>query len=209
MIPRVTSSLALLLFSVTANALTQQELNSLTVAVKEMCLVPDRSGDYLKVEGDAKAGLPVVVKIVKAELSGKLTYENWKGIPIALDKYKTDPRACANEMLRILVPAFGSQERTPKACRDKSHGIEQYSRTFDVDRWSNWMGGGFSEDPWCNDVIASLRGEHPEGQFEVLAKSQQSESKCPPFNCPQYRYYCKVRVKADPIYIEKISSACK
>lgn len=209
MFSKITSALALLFFSVAAHALTQQELNSLTAAVKEMCLVPDRSGDYLKVEGDAKAGLPVVVKVVKAELSGKLTYENWKGIPIALDKYKTDPRACANEMLRILVPAFGSQERPPRACRDKSHGVERYARTFDVDRWSNWMGGGYSQDPWCNDVIASLRGEHAEGQFEVLGKSEQSESKCAPFNCPQYRYYCKVRVNADPIYIEKISSACK
>ena len=140
MFSRIISGLALLFFSVAANALTPQELNSLTAAVKEMCLVPDRSGDYLKVEGDAKAGLPVVVKVVKAELSGKLTYESWKGIPIALDKYKTDPRACANEMLKILVPAFGSKE-TPKACRDKSHGVERYARTFDVDRWSNWMVG--------------------------------------------------------------------
>ncbi len=96
----------------------------------------------------------------------------------------------------------------PRACRDRSHGIERYARTFEVGRWSNWMGGGYSQASWCNDVISSLRGEHPEGQFEVVASSEQSESRCPPFNCPQYKYYCRVRVNTDPIYVERISSAC-
>ncbi len=97
----------------------------------------------------------------------------------------------------------------PRACRDKSHGVESYARTFVVEQKSSWMGGGFSQDPWCNQVIGELRGQHPEGVFEVLAKSEESQSKCAPFNCPQYQYYCKVQVKTDPVYIEKLSSACK
>ena len=98
---------------------------------------------------------------------------------------------------------------TPAPCRDKSHGVERYARTFDVDRTSPWMGGGFSQDPWCNQVVGELRGQNPEGAFEVMGKSEDKKNTCAPFNCPQYQYYCKVRVKADPIYVEKLSSACK
>ena len=97
----------------------------------------------------------------------------------------------------------------PKPCRDKSHGIERYARTFDVERTSQWMGGGYSQDPWCNDVISELRGQNPEGTFEVLGKSENTKNTCSPFNCPQYQYFCKVRVNTDPIYVEKLSSACK
>jgi len=96
----------------------------------------------------------------------------------------------------------------PQPCRDKSHGVERYARTFEVARYSNWMGGGYSQDPWCNDVISSLRGENPDGVFEVLQKSESQRNTCAPFNCPQYKYYCKVQVKADPIYVERLSSAC-
>lgn len=94
------------------------------------------------------------------------------------------------------------------ACRHPSHGIERYARTFNVDRNSSWMGGGYDQGKWCNDVIASLRGEHPQGSFEIVGHSERSENKCPPFNCPQYMYFCTVKVSTDPIYVEKVSSAC-
>jgi len=98
---------------------------------------------------------------------------------------------------------------TPKACRDRSHGVERYQRTFESDGRSNWMGGGFNQDAWCSQLTAQLRTANPEGQFEVVAKSEDSKSTCSPFNCPQYQYYCKVRVSTDPLYVEKLDSACK
>jgi hypothetical protein len=98
---------------------------------------------------------------------------------------------------------------TPRACRDKSHGVERYAKTFVHEEKSNWMGGGYSQDPWCNDVIGRLRGENPEAEFKVLAKSEDKKDTCSPFNCPQYQYYCKVQVDTDPVYIEKLDSACK
>lgn len=97
----------------------------------------------------------------------------------------------------------------PRACRDKSHGVERYTKTFEHEETSHWMGGGYSQDPWCNDVIGRLRGENPEGQFKVLAKSEDKKDTCPPLNCPQYQYYCKVQVETDPIYFERLDSACK
>jgi hypothetical protein len=92
-----------------ASALTTLELKALQGSVHEMCLLPDRSGDYLKVEGEAKAGLPVAVKVIKGDISGKISYDTWKGIPITLDKYKTDPRQCALEMMKLLLPSFKSE----------------------------------------------------------------------------------------------------
>lgn len=97
----------------------------------------------------------------------------------------------------------------PKACRDKTHGVERYVRIFEVERTSPWMGGGFSQEPWCSQVIGELRGQHPESEFDVLVMSEDSRSACAPLNCPQYRYHCRVRVKAEPVYVEKLSSVCR
>lgn len=96
-----------------------------------------------------------------------------------------------------------------RPCRDKSHGVERYARTFVADKTSNWMGGGYSQDPWCNDVVNELKAQHPEGDFSVLEKSEAHKDTCPPFNCVQYQYYCKIEAKVEPIYVEKLSSACE
>ena len=69
------------------------------------------------------------------------------------------------------------------------------SRTFSVTRESGWRGGGYNPGAWCNDLVSILRGEHPQGQFQVTASSERSESPwCAPFNCPQYNYSCTVQV---------------
>jgi hypothetical protein len=94
-------------------------------------------------------------------------------------------------------------------CRDESHGVESYGKDFVVDRVSPWMGGGFSQDPWCAQVTTTLMGEYPGGLFEVVGKSESKKNTCAPFNCPQYQYFCKVRVRADPVYALQASPACK
>lgn len=113
----------------------------------------------------------------------------------------------------FVIPSFLGATPAPAAqpapCRDKSHGVERYQREFDVAEKSHWMGGGYSQDPWCTDLIGKLRGQHPEARFAVLEKSEESKSTCLPLNCPQYQYYCKVRVSTDPLYFEKQTSACK
>ena len=97
----------------------------------------------------------------------------------------------------------------PHACRDKSHGVERYDRVFNVNKDSPWMGGGFDPTKWCDQAIAQLLRESPDAAFEVIGKSEDSHTTCAPFNCPQYQYHCAIKVQADPIYFEKISSACK
>lgn len=98
---------------------------------------------------------------------------------------------------------------TPKPCRDKSHGVERYQRTFPASRDSNWMGGGFNQGAWCNQVIAELSRANPDGAFRIMAQSEDSHTTCAPLNCPQYQYHCTVEVSADPLYAEKLSSACR
>jgi hypothetical protein len=93
-----------------ALALDANELKVLRDSVREMCVAPDRMGNYLRTEGEAKVGAPVLVKIIGAEISGKIAYEKWEGISIAADKYKTDPRQCAIEILKILQPAMTSSK---------------------------------------------------------------------------------------------------
>jgi hypothetical protein len=101
-------AIAALCCSSVALALDASELASLKDTIREMCLHPDRTGDYLKTEGEVKVGSEVLFKIIKGDLSGKLAYEKWRGISITADKYKTDPRQCAIEILKILQPAFHS-----------------------------------------------------------------------------------------------------
>jgi hypothetical protein len=93
-------------------ALSAEELKLLREAVNDMCLFPDRAGDYVRVEGEAKVGTAVPIKIVKGDISGKIDYGTWKGIPITLDKYRKDPRECAIEMTKILLPAFSSSAQS-------------------------------------------------------------------------------------------------
>jgi hypothetical protein len=98
---------------------------------------------------------------------------------------------------------------SPRACRDKSHGVESYGRVFNVVKDSPWMGGGYDPGRWCNQAIAELSRENPDAAFEVVGSSEDSHTTCSPFNCPQYQYHCTVKVQADPKYKEKVSSACK
>lgn len=89
-----------------AQGISAEQLKAMKDAIREMCILPDRAGDQLRVEGEARAGVPIPVKIVKADISGKISYDTWQGIPITLDKYKTDPRQCSLEMLKLLLPNF-------------------------------------------------------------------------------------------------------
>lgn len=97
-----------------------------------------------------------------------------------------------------------------RACRIPSNGVENFKTDINVQRESGWRGGGYDSGRWCQDVILTLRGEHPaEGSlFDVVRSSERSESKCKPFNCPQYNYTCTVRVRTDPVYNLKVSPDC-
>lgn len=97
----------------------------------------------------------------------------------------------------------------PKPCRDKTHGVERYGRVYETTKDSPWMGGGFDPDKWCAQALDGLRAEHPDGAFKVLGKSENTKNTCPPFNCPQYRYACKIEASVDPLYVEKLSGACR
>ena len=112
-----------------ANALTNDQLKSLQSSIREMCVQPDRIGDVLKVEGNANVGADLIFKIGSANLEGKMSYEKWNGISVEVDKYKTDPRQCAIEMLKILLPAFSEntikQENFLAGCVESSFSALQ------------------------------------------------------------------------------------
>lgn len=74
-----------------------------------------------------------------------------------------------------------------------------FGRELDVSRDSGWRGGGYDPTRWCNDMISTLRGDYPQGVFNVVSKSEDTKNTCSPFNCPQYIYKCTVHIKADPI----------
>jgi hypothetical protein len=161
-------------------------------AVHEMCVQPDRKGQYLKIEGDFNGG--ALLKITGVNGAGKITKEQWDGISQTL-KSSVDPRACAITLVGMLIPAL----TTARDCTGRP--IIGFGRQLDVVKQSPEMGGGHSKQEWCINAINTLRGEQPNAEFSVIGMSETSQNHCYPFNfnCPQYTYTCNIRIKADPI----------
>lgn len=82
--------------------LSSEQLKEVTPTILQLCLHPDRKGDYLSVKG--RTGANVIFKIVGIEAEGEITHQKWNGISIALDKYGDSPRQCAVEILKLLAP---------------------------------------------------------------------------------------------------------
>jgi hypothetical protein len=85
-----------------AGAVEPKDLFALQTTVHEMCVQPDRKGDYLKVDGDLSAG--ATLRVVGVQATGRITKETWEGISQRLDQYKTDPRECAVSIVGLLAP---------------------------------------------------------------------------------------------------------
>lgn len=172
-----------------AFALNGDDLVKLQAAVHEMCVQPDRKGDYLKVEGNLEVG--AILKITGVNGAGAVTKEQWDGISATL-KSSVDPRVCAITLVGMLIPAM-----TPHDCTERT--ILQYGRELDVVRTSPEMGGGHNQSEWCTTAINMLRGEQPTAQFSVTGSSESQRNHCSPLNCPQYTYQCNIHIRADPI----------
>lgn len=95
------------------------------------------------------------------------------------------------------------------SCRHPTHGVEHYQRTFAETKTSGEMGGGHTQDEWCNSAIGTLSGQYPGGNFTVTGKSESSRNHCWPSNCPQYTYVCTIKVEADPVYRVAVGPECR
>jgi hypothetical protein len=138
---------------------------------------------------------------------GALNYQD-EGKRVEADK---NIIGCISQNLPVLLTAAGARlavPAAPKVCRIRGNGVDRYTREFDISRPSAEMSGGHNQSEWCNNLIASLRGEHPDGEFTPTSSSESSRSGCAPFNCPLYTYQCTVHVKTDPVYKEAASSTC-
>jgi hypothetical protein len=138
---------------------------------------------------------------------GVLNYQD-EGKRVEADK---NIIGCISQNLPVLLAAAGARlavPAPPKVCRIRENGVEHYSREFDVSRPSPEMSGGHNQREWCNTLIGTLRGEHPDGELTPVGSSESSRSGCAPFNCPLYTYQCTIHVKSDPIYKEAASSYC-
>jgi hypothetical protein len=196
-----------------ADQVNVDTITKAVAATRDLCLA-GRQYD-LKVSGDGSVllsfptpqGERAETRITESTgTGGALNYEN-EEVRLKADQNILN---CITTNLPVILKAFNASlpESGSRKCRDPSHGIERFLREFDVTRDSGWRGGGYDPARWCNDVLGELRGQFPSGNFKIIGKSERSESKCAPFNCPQYLYTCIVRVQTDPLYVEKESAAC-
>jgi hypothetical protein len=98
---------------------------------------------------------------------------------------------------------------TYKTCRLPEFGIEKWLHTEDIGQSSGWRDGGKSQQDWCNELIALLvegRSIGPEHEAEILGMSERSDKDW--LGHATYNYYCKVRLKWQPLYAERQDSRC-
>ena len=113
-----------------ADALDPKDLPALRASVHDMCVQPDRKGDYLKVDGDLNA--EATLRVVGVEASGKITKEEWNGVSQKLDQYKTDPRECAVSLVGLLAPLLSGKTVVPPAAPSFPNFPEIYGKYPDI-----------------------------------------------------------------------------
>lgn len=150
-------------------------LHEITAAVKNICLHPDRKGNFLRIEGEAQGGL--VVKLIGANISGTITKEDWEGISQRVDEYKTDPRECSVQVLPMLLQSFRPRDASnnPLLGNDDTSGInscirEKVSkdsvRPFSIPGRVRCPGGGcLFRSGSCNRRNTTLRYEAVSGYY--------------------------------------------
>ncbi len=107
-----------------------ESLTHITNAVRDMCLHPDRRGNFLQVEGEADAG--ILVKIVGANLSGTIKHESWEGINQRFDQYKTDPRECTVQVLPVIIANFTPRTQDTLTTEDIQGLLENIIHEFEI-----------------------------------------------------------------------------
>ena len=83
----------------------QITIDAITSAVKDLCLHPEKQGEYITIEGNVDAG--VLVRLVGANIAGTVKTERWTGFGNALQN--ATPRThveCTQNVLPILLDAF-------------------------------------------------------------------------------------------------------
>ncbi|SAL52440.1 hypothetical protein [Caballeronia concitans] len=195
---------------------SQQALDTIANFADRLCqTVPiDIQSSRVELNGSAKAELAGVIKKLAnfgVDGAGKYSTDESKNV-LQKDLAQTlqGSRDCRLQVWNDLKTKFNiGNVQPPAACRDRSHGVENYRREYDVTQTSPMMGGGFDQPRWCQQAIAQLQSQNADNEYSVRGSSENSHSTCPPLNCPQYQYTCTIHVKADPIYVEKVSPACK
>jgi hypothetical protein len=187
-------------------------LKAISDTADRVCGIVGASGESQssKVSGEINAELAGLLKKLSefgVKGTGSFESSNYTGVLQGdLASVLANQRDCKLKIFASLVDKFivPIDVKPPKTCRV----LEGYRRELDVTRESGWRGGGYDPTRWCNDLIAILAGENPQGNFAILNKSESQKNTCAPFNCPQYNYLCTVHVKSDPIYKEISSPSC-
>ena len=153
---KVATLATLLLISVcmplTASAqIDGESLREITTAVRDMCLHPDRRGNFLRVEGEADAG--VLLRIVGTQIAGTIQYENWEGINQRVDKYQTDPRECAVQVLPILIANFQIDIPPSSSTEDIQNLLQMIIQEFLADQ--------VNRSRFTNQLILEISRQRP------------------------------------------------
>ena len=109
----------------------------------------------------------------------------------------------AREALSQVEVGFKECGGEDSLCRREEYGVESWGYEHLLEKRSNWRGGGGSQPGFCAEAAAELRSKYPNAnEFEVANSREQTRDTCSPFRCIEYQYFCTIRVRGDPVFLE-------
>jgi hypothetical protein len=91
-------------------------------------------------------------------------------------------------------------------CEDPSHGLDKYAIDVPVGKWSDWRGGGYNRNAYCNDLLGELKFQYPKANFAKIRDDEHNRTindLADPFHKVghvEYQYYCEFQRQEQPVY---------
>ena len=120
----------------------------------------------------------------------------------------------------LMVPLSAMREKVLAACdvpcRHPDHGIDHYNISQDGEMHiSDWQRGGTDPTSYCDAFAAAERRRMPDKVISVIHAQNNDQRFFTGWRGSdyivreaQYKYECRLRYQADPVYVNKISPSC-
>ena len=96
-----------------------------------------------------------------------------------------------------------------KECRDPEHGFEKYQSEEAWYADSQWIGGNWTAERYCDEIKEKRQKQYPARIVELVDKKDDHRSEYTPFKHDYYRFQCWFKDSWDPLYKLARSGKCR
>jgi hypothetical protein len=164
-----------------------------------------------KLTVEAQGLLQETLGSIGGEFAGeaeKKTFENV--LQEQLGPELVNVRQCRTRMAEAAIKQVC--ERPAPSCRHPDFGQAGWARQETLHGTSGWRSGGYNQDAYCTDFIASVVQARQLGgkpySLEKTGSSEEARWTGPLRRHRQYNYHCSVKLSWEPIYNERKDPRC-